>query len=178
MQSTIVRSHLRPLLQSRGNLLRSYVVRPIKSVATTTTVGKSRFLSFLAGGTGFGTGVAVSYRHMLVRCHAADRISASVRVLRKEDGKFDWWRFWTYLRPHIIKFLGAICVSYLIKFRSISIPIILYISGSIGRCLFQHQNTSITRRFCELSGAIRSNRSRCRDIHSLEILVRHEGARC
>lgn len=104
------------LLQTSRELIRANVVRALKTVPSSTASGlggKSRFLSFMAGGTGLTTVAAVNYRHYWVRCNAADRITA-VRVLRKKDGRFDWWRFWTYLRPHLLKFLGAICVRNLV----------------------------------------------------------------
>lgn len=34
----------------------------------------------------------------------------SSNVAKKAEVKFDWAKFWSYLKPHLIKFLSAICV--------------------------------------------------------------------
>jgi ATP-binding cassette, subfamily B (MDR/TAP), member 8 len=39
-----------------------------------------------------------------------------------KDTKFDWKRFWSYLRPHILKLLASICAALAVAFFNIKIP--------------------------------------------------------
>lgn len=36
-------------------------------------------------------------------------------VIRNDSIAFDWKKFWTYLKPYFLKFLGAIAVSNLLQ---------------------------------------------------------------
>lgn len=37
-------------------------------------------------------------------------IFSGYNQLKENDVKFDWKKFWEYLKPHLIKFIGAILV--------------------------------------------------------------------
>lgn len=45
--------------------------------------------------------------------------------MRRTDGNFDWARFWTYLRPHLLKLLGAIGAALAVAYFNIQIPQLL-----------------------------------------------------
>lgn len=36
--------------------------------------------------------------------------------------KFDWRKFWSYLRPHLVKLLGAILAALAVAYFNIQIP--------------------------------------------------------
>lgn len=65
----------------------------------------------MLGGTGVISAVAANYRQFWVSCRA-DRVSGykSTATMQRKEAQFDWYRFWTYLRPHLLKLIGAICV--------------------------------------------------------------------
>lgn len=69
----------------------------------------------LGGTAGISLGVSLSYlkNGVVVRCDA-DRISGfRSKVTRPDEGRFDWAMFWKYLKPHLLKFLGAVAVRHL-----------------------------------------------------------------
>lgn len=45
--------------------------------------------------------------------------------MKRADGHFDWQRFWTYLRPHLVKLIGAICAALAVAYLNIQIPQLL-----------------------------------------------------
>lgn len=66
----------------------------------------------LGGTAGISLGVSLNYlkNGVVVRCNS-DRVSGlRSKVTRPDDGKFDWAMFWRYLKPHLLKFIGAVAV--------------------------------------------------------------------
>lgn len=73
----------------------------------------------VGGSAGISLGVTVNYLRngVVIRCNS-DRISGlRAKVTKPDEGKFDWIMFWGYLKPHLLKFLGAIAVrmNFLLK---------------------------------------------------------------
>ncbi len=66
----------------------------------------------IGGATGISLAVSLNFirNGVVVRCHS-DRISGfRSKVTKPDEGKFDWSMFWRYLKPHLLKFIGAIAV--------------------------------------------------------------------
>lgn len=87
--------------------VRTKCIAPAKCVSN--VAGKSRLLSLLAGGISLPLGL---HGHSLwAHCKAADRLTGFTSKVNKErDVRFDWYKFWGYLKPHLLKFFGAILV--------------------------------------------------------------------
>lgn len=98
----------------RSNLL-TYIkeLKPRRQISVQTKI-KSNVrptVILAAGSTGISLAVALNLirNGVVVRCHS-DRTTGFRKVARPDDGRFDWAMFWRYLRPHLMKLLGAIAV--------------------------------------------------------------------
>ncbi|XP_037034874.1 mitochondrial potassium channel ATP-binding subunit [Bradysia coprophila] len=101
--------------------------RPI-TVDKVTNKGNVRPKTLIFGGAS-GISLAVSINFLrngtVVQCHA-DRVSGlRSKVTKSDEGKFDWAMFWRYLKPHLIKFLGAVAAALAVAFFNIKIPELL-----------------------------------------------------
>lgn len=47
-----------------------------------------------------------------VQCEGNRLAGVIQKTLQQENSNFDWRRFWSYLEPHLLEFLGAIAVSF------------------------------------------------------------------
>lgn len=98
----------------KSNLL-TYIkeLKPRRQISVQTNLKCNvRPKTLLVGGAA-GITLAVSLNFLrngvVVRCHS-DRTSGFRKATRPDEGKFDWAMFWRYLKPHLLKFLGAIAV--------------------------------------------------------------------
>lgn len=73
-----------------------------------TLSAKARLL--IGGSAAFG--LSIKCRNSIVVCEAGRLTGYSAKSMRNnETVAFDWKKFWHYLKPHILKFLAAICVN-------------------------------------------------------------------
>lgn len=82
------------------------------SVQTNTKCNVRPKTLIVGGAAGISLTVSLNFMRngVVVRCHS-DRVSGfRSKVTRPDEGKFDWAMFWGYLKPHLMKFLGAIAV--------------------------------------------------------------------
>lgn len=87
------------------------------SVQTNTKCNVRPKTLIIGGATGISLAVSLNFirNGVMVRCQS-DRITGyRSKVTRPDEGKFDWARFWGYLKPHLLKFLGAIAVRILFQ---------------------------------------------------------------
>lgn len=117
------------VVANKRNLLRQVkrefkkwtIVRPsIPKQGNAEAFKLTRFLVF--GGTGVSLAVHLKNTKLVVECEA-NRLKG-LRSSEKEI-KFDWKRFWTYLRPHLAKFLAAIVTALVVAYLNIQIPTLL-----------------------------------------------------
>lgn len=72
----------------------------------------------------FGLGTSVLLKnHFATVCCDANR-TTDIRLATAEV-KFDWRRFWSYLKGHIWKLLGAIAAALAVAYFNINIPSLL-----------------------------------------------------
>lgn len=87
--------------------------RPITLTKVTKPNGNVRPHTLIVGGaTGISLAISLNLirNGAVVRCHS-DRVSSfRSKVNKPDEGRFDWAMFWRYLKPHLIKFLGAVAV--------------------------------------------------------------------
>lgn len=72
---------------------------------------------------GVGTAFLLKNPFSVVKCEAIR--AADIHVVKTPDGKFDWKRFWSYLRRHIWKLLGAVAAALAVAYLNINIPSLL-----------------------------------------------------
>ncbi|XP_053685091.1 mitochondrial potassium channel ATP-binding subunit-like [Sabethes cyaneus] len=86
----------------------------------------SNTLRLLLGGTGIGVSVGLQCRRCFVHCEAP-----SGRLLVQQAGsggdvvRFDWLKFWFYLKPHLAKLLAAVAAALAVAYFNIQIPNLL-----------------------------------------------------
>lgn len=74
--------------------------------------------ALLIGASG-SIGLAVKWNGAYVSCSAGRLAGYQSNVTKADTVAFDWKRFWKYLKPHLLKFLAAICVSAILVFSAI-----------------------------------------------------------
>lgn len=72
---------------------------------------------------GIGTSFLVKSHLSVARCEV--NRTTELRVAENDSVKFDWRRFWQYLKNHIWKLLGAIAAALAVAFLNINIPSLL-----------------------------------------------------
>lgn len=58
----------------------------------------------------------LAQRRNNVECEG-NRLAGVIQSTLQQDSKFDWRRFWFYLKPYILEFLGAVAVSFFTLFK-------------------------------------------------------------
>lgn len=92
-----------------------------------------------------GTGtvsIAALVRNRFLQRVQCDRLSVGGFQKSRDavqKATFDWWRFWEYLKPHLLKFLGAIGAAVAVAYFNIQIPSLL---GSMINTLAQFTSSS------------------------------------
>lgn len=74
--------------------------------------------ALLIGASG-SIGLAAKWNGAYVSCSAGRLAGYQSNVTKADTVAFDWKRFWKYLKPHLLKFLAAICVSAILVFSAI-----------------------------------------------------------
>lgn len=98
--------------------------------------------SFLvaAGGLTFSLFSCRSYLLANVKCDRLVGLSPpTTNTAKDKTGNFDWRMLWLYLKPHLTKFLGAICAALAVAYFNIQIPNLL---GTLINTLAQFTNSS------------------------------------
>lgn len=72
---------------------------------------------------GLGTSVLLKNHFTTVNCDV--NRTTNIHVATKTDVNFDWWRFWSYLKVHIWKLIGAIAAALAVAYLNINIPSLL-----------------------------------------------------
>uniref|UniRef100_A0AAG5DFJ4 Mitochondrial potassium channel ATP-binding subunit n=1 Tax=Anopheles atroparvus TaxID=41427 RepID=A0AAG5DFJ4_ANOAO len=112
------------LQTTRGNNL-----RPLRSghTAAKTSARGSRVVRFaLLGGTGVSFSLGLQYRRWFVHCEAeGNRLAGQRYALEDERVRFDWWKFWRYLKQHLGKLIGAVLAALAVAYFNIQIPNLL-----------------------------------------------------
>uniref|UniRef100_A0A8D8BJR1 Mitochondrial potassium channel ATP-binding subunit n=1 Tax=Culex pipiens TaxID=7175 RepID=A0A8D8BJR1_CULPI len=129
-------------LRPRGKLLttarntfnqqtRNHLVRSGAQQAVRTSRGGSKIVQLLLGGTALTVTVGYNCRKWFVHCEAAAATSGRL-VGHKTPGaegggtvRFDWGKFWSYLRPHLVKLVGAVLAALAVAYFNIQIPNLL-----------------------------------------------------
>ncbi|XP_055530564.1 mitochondrial potassium channel ATP-binding subunit [Wyeomyia smithii] len=106
--------------QGRKLLLTGSRQQPVR------TGSSSSILRLLLGGTGVGVTVGFQCRRWFVHCDAP-----TGRLLGQKAGsgsdvvRFDWLKFWFYLKPHLAKLLAAVAAALAVAYFNIQIPNLL-----------------------------------------------------
>jgi hypothetical protein len=72
---------------------------------------------------GFGASVLIKQKFATVQCEINH--SKELQLANKNELKFEWRRFWRYLRGHLGKLVGAIVAALAVAYLNISIPQLL-----------------------------------------------------
>ncbi|XP_055301998.1 mitochondrial potassium channel ATP-binding subunit [Sitodiplosis mosellana] len=96
---------------------------PLKKPKTSHKL--SPFEKLLVGGTCAVT-FAFRYNRIVVSCSSANRLAGyQTNVIKNDSIAFDWHQFWRYLKPYLLKFLGAIAAALAVAYFNIKIPELL-----------------------------------------------------
>lgn len=72
-----------------------------------------------------GIGSAFLFKSHFATVSCQVNRTTDIRILSTKDVKFDWRRFWRYLKNHIWKLLGAIAAALAVAYLNINIPSLL-----------------------------------------------------
>ncbi|EAT46324.1 AAEL002468-PA [Aedes aegypti] len=118
--------------------------KPQQQQVVRTGERSSRVLRLLLAGTAVSVTVGYQCRRWFVHCEAAvvNNRLVGQKVPGAGDGiKFDWRKFWSYLRPHLVKLIGAIMAALAVAYFNIQIPNML---GVVVNTLSKYARTSLS----------------------------------
>ena len=109
------------------SLNRNSVINAIKtSFKPKTTVKcnkkESNILKFIFAGTAITVTVGLHGKKYFAHCEAETNRLISLKHPSEDVLKFDWWKFWGYLKPHFLKLIGAILAALAVAYFNIQIP--------------------------------------------------------
>lgn len=104
---SIVRENLKELFKTRKSLF----LKPKKIPLT--------FAAFA------GASFVIRNGFSIANCDVSRNSDLRIAVQKKDDIKFEWKLFWSYLSKHIYKLLGAIAAALAVAYLNISIPSLL-----------------------------------------------------
>ncbi len=84
--------------------------------------------SLLSGIGTAGAGIGLSYlyfRSRDIKVYCDSRLTDKVEGETADKSSFDWKKFWSYLKQHIAKLIGAIGAALAVAYLNISIPNLL-----------------------------------------------------
>lgn len=84
---------------------------------------------------GLGSSILLKKQLTTVRCEVNRTTDIKIATT---PGKFDWKRFWKYLKNHIWKLLGAIAAALAVAYLNINIPSLL---GQLVNALSKYSGT-------------------------------------
>lgn len=114
---------------------------PVQQSKITTLNGLAKVRTFLLGAGGVSLGLAAKCRSSwVVQCESNRLAGVFQKTLHKDDTKFDWRKFWEYLKPYIWELLGAIFAALAVAFINIKIPNLL---GDLVNTLAKYANTFV-----------------------------------
>lgn len=130
----------RQLQQARSPVLRAAEIS--RKPLAPKCVPKSKPMSSLlvaASGLSFGLYTCRGLLFTKVKCDRLEGLAVSLPTVANRKGKFDWRMLWMYLKPHLTKFLGAICAALAVAYFNIQIPSLL---GSLINTIALFTNSS------------------------------------
>lgn len=74
------------------------------------------------GGVSVGLTVAARLHGRSITVHCEANRLRGIESLENSEARFDWRRFWQYLRPHLMKLLAAVACSLAVAYFNIQIP--------------------------------------------------------
>lgn len=102
------------------NLIRIFVKRNIINAKGSEKLFLNRPLTLALS---LGTSVLLKNHFSTVHCDV--NRTTDIRIVSTKDVKFNWRRFWSYLKGHIWKLLGAIAAALAVAYLNINIPTLL-----------------------------------------------------
>lgn len=66
--------------------------------------------------------------------------TTELRIAGNDNAKFDWKRFWVYLKRHLLKMLGAVAAALAVAYLNINIPSLL---GELVNALSKYAGSQI-----------------------------------
>lgn len=130
----------RQLQQARSPVLRAAEIS--RKPLAPKCVPKSKPMSSLlvaASGLSFSLYACRGLLFTKVKCDRLEGLAVSLPTVANRKGKFDWRMLWMYLKPHLTKFLGAICAALAVAYFNIQIPSLL---GSLINTIALFTNSS------------------------------------
>lgn len=130
----------RQLQQARSPVLRAAEIS--RKPLAPKCVPKSKPMSSLlvaASGLSFSLYTCRGLLFTKVKCDRLEGLAVSLPTVANRKGKFDWRMLWMYLKPHLTKFLGAICAALAVAYFNIQIPSLL---GSLINTIALFTNSS------------------------------------
>ncbi|XP_055606458.1 mitochondrial potassium channel ATP-binding subunit-like [Uranotaenia lowii] len=122
---------------------RQFVTRNTKQEVVRTRQGSTKIVNLLLGGT--TVSLTIGYqcgRRWFVHCEAPAFNRLDGRKSNQSDSvKFDWKKFWSYLRPHWLRLIGSILAALAVAYFNIQIPNLL---GTVVNTLSKYARTSLT----------------------------------
>lgn len=115
-----------------------------QQVVVRTGERSSKLLRLVIGGSAVSVTVGYQFRRWFVHCEAAavnNRLVGHKVAGAGEGIKFDWQKFWTYLRPHLVKLIGAIMAALAVAYFNIQIPNML---GVVVNTLSKYARTNLS----------------------------------
>lgn len=87
---------------------------------------------------GIGTSFLLKSHFSVANCEV--NRTTELRIAANDNVKFDWRRFWKYLKKHLWKLLGAISAALAVAFLNINIPTLL---GQLVNALSKYSGSSV-----------------------------------
>ncbi|XP_058055790.1 mitochondrial potassium channel ATP-binding subunit [Anopheles bellator] len=88
------------------------------------TKHRTKVFRVLLGGSAISLTLGLQYRRWFVHCEA-NRLTGQRYGFDDEAARFDWRKFWSYLKQHLGKLVGAILAALAVAYFNIQIPNLL-----------------------------------------------------
>lgn len=109
-----------------SNIFKRNIGNLVKKESTKVTRNENLFLkrtlTLNVGLMGLGASLYIKYNVATIQCEANRTNELQIAA---NEVKFDWIRFWRYLKGHIWKLIGAIVAALAVAYLNISIPSLL-----------------------------------------------------
>ncbi|XP_058833428.1 mitochondrial potassium channel ATP-binding subunit [Topomyia yanbarensis] len=107
---------------------RKFITTECQQQVVRTRRTSSKVLRIVLGGTAVSVTVGYQCRRWFAHCEetpAVGRLAGQQKIGGYDGVKFDWPKFWIYLRPHLTKLIGAVFAALAVAYFNIQIPNLL-----------------------------------------------------
>lgn len=105
------------------SILRQNIRKFVSGNSATKKSGKLLINRPLTLTLGIGSSFLLKNHFSVVKCEI--NRTTELRIAGNDNAKFDWKRFWMYLKRHLLKLLGAVAAALAVAYLNINIPSLL-----------------------------------------------------